>query len=135
MFTFFVASFAQSYVIFAAAMTIGIIAAQNRLKRKGIFCISPSTINTCGGINAVCFDKTGTLTEEGLDFHCYKSVNIHFCERNFREDVFVKSRLLRGKIINSSYYCLRKMRSNGDEKGKFDKRPTTLYQDAGCSKR
>lgn len=41
-----------------------------RLKRKKIFCISPTTINTCGAINLVCFDKTGTLTEDGLDFHC-----------------------------------------------------------------
>lgn len=53
-----------------AAMTIGIFAAQMRLKKKKIFCISPSTINTCGGINTVCFDKTGTLTEDGLDFNC-----------------------------------------------------------------
>jgi P-type E1-E2 ATPase len=46
----------------------GIIAAQMRLKKQRIFCISPSTINTCGGINMVVFDKTGTLTEDGLDF-------------------------------------------------------------------
>uniref|UniRef100_A0A0N4ZYF8 Cation-transporting ATPase n=1 Tax=Parastrongyloides trichosuri TaxID=131310 RepID=A0A0N4ZYF8_PARTI len=57
-----------------AAMSIGILNAQMRLKLKEIFCISPSTINTCGAINIVCFDKTGTLTEDGLDFHCYKSV-------------------------------------------------------------
>ena len=49
-------------------MTIGIIAAQRRLKARKIFCVSPSTINTCGGINLVVFDKTGTLTEDGLDF-------------------------------------------------------------------
>ncbi|KAG1653729.1 putative cation-transporting ATPase 13A3 [Nymphon striatum] len=36
-----------------AAMTVGIIYAQSRLKS--------------GAINCVCFDKTGTLTEEGLD--------------------------------------------------------------------
>uniref|UniRef100_A0A915JNU7 Cation-transporting ATPase 13A3 n=1 Tax=Romanomermis culicivorax TaxID=13658 RepID=A0A915JNU7_ROMCU len=50
-----------------AAMTIGVIAAEHRLKKKNIYCISPTTINTCGGLNVVCFDKTGTLTEEGLD--------------------------------------------------------------------
>ncbi|KAJ1347059.1 hypothetical protein KIN20_002007 [Parelaphostrongylus tenuis] len=44
-----------------AAMSVGIINAQLRLKKKEIFCISPSTINTCGAINVVCFDKTGTL--------------------------------------------------------------------------
>ena len=50
-----------------AAITIGSLYAENRLKRKGIFCISPRTINVSGSINCVCFDKTGTLTEDGLD--------------------------------------------------------------------
>ncbi|NWT13583.1 AT132 ATPase, partial [Vireo altiloquus] len=50
-----------------AAMTVGTIYAQNRLKREGIFCISPPRINLCGKLRLVCFDKTGTLTEEGLD--------------------------------------------------------------------
>uniref|UniRef100_A0A665U6F0 Polyamine-transporting ATPase 13A3 n=1 Tax=Echeneis naucrates TaxID=173247 RepID=A0A665U6F0_ECHNA len=50
-----------------AAMTAGIVYAQRRLKRVGIFCISPQRINVCGQLNLVCFDKTGTLTEDGLD--------------------------------------------------------------------
>ncbi|XP_027875421.1 probable cation-transporting ATPase 13A3 isoform X3 [Xiphophorus couchianus] len=50
-----------------AAMTAGIVYAQRRLKRIGIFCISPQRINMCGQLNLVCFDKTGTLTEDGLD--------------------------------------------------------------------
>ncbi|NXI48956.1 AT132 ATPase, partial [Chloroceryle aenea] len=50
-----------------AAMTVGTIYAQNRLKKRGILCISPPRINLCGKIRLVCFDKTGTLTEEGLD--------------------------------------------------------------------
>ncbi|NXX34316.1 AT132 ATPase, partial [Nicator chloris] len=50
-----------------AAMTVGTIYAQNRLKKQGIFCISPPRINLCGKIRLVCFDKTGTLTHEGLD--------------------------------------------------------------------
>ncbi|XP_067423675.1 polyamine-transporting ATPase 13A2 isoform X2 [Emydura macquarii macquarii] len=50
-----------------AAMTVGTIYAQNRLKKHGIFCISPPRINLSGKIHLVCFDKTGTLTEEGLD--------------------------------------------------------------------
>ena len=41
--------------------------AQARLKKQGIFCISPARINVCGKLKLVCFDKTGTLTEEGLD--------------------------------------------------------------------
>lgn len=50
-----------------AAITIGSLYAENRLKRKGIYCISPRTINVSGSVNCVCFDKTGTLTEDGLD--------------------------------------------------------------------
>ncbi|XP_060098774.1 probable cation-transporting ATPase 13A5 [Heteronotia binoei] len=50
-----------------AALTTGIIYAQQRLKKKKIFCISPQRINIGGQINLVCFDKTGTLTEDGLD--------------------------------------------------------------------
>ncbi|XP_037129788.1 cation-transporting ATPase 13A2 isoform X1 [Syngnathus acus] len=50
-----------------AAITVGTIYAQNRLKRQGIFCISPPRINVCGKVSLFCFDKTGTLTEEGLD--------------------------------------------------------------------
>ncbi|XP_051894917.1 cation-transporting ATPase 13A2 isoform X2 [Pristis pectinata] len=51
-----------------AAMTVGTIYAQDRLKKYGIFCISPPRINICGKLKLICFDKTGTLTEEGLDF-------------------------------------------------------------------
>uniref|UniRef100_A0A452GX48 Uncharacterized protein n=1 Tax=Gopherus agassizii TaxID=38772 RepID=A0A452GX48_9SAUR len=40
-----------------AAMTVGTIYAQNRLKQHGIFCISPPRINLCGKIRLVCFDK------------------------------------------------------------------------------
>ncbi|XP_014665999.1 PREDICTED: probable cation-transporting ATPase 13A3 isoform X2 [Priapulus caudatus] len=50
-----------------AAMTVGTIYAQNRLKHAGLFCISPPRINVSGKLKLFCFDKTGTLTEEGLD--------------------------------------------------------------------
>ncbi|XP_040284277.1 probable cation-transporting ATPase 13A4 [Bufo bufo] len=50
-----------------AALTAGIIYAQKRLEKYGIFCISPQRINLCGSVNLFCFDKTGTLTEDGLD--------------------------------------------------------------------
>uniref|UniRef100_A0A8D0BJU2 ATPase cation transporting 13A2 n=1 Tax=Salvator merianae TaxID=96440 RepID=A0A8D0BJU2_SALMN len=40
-----------------AAMTVGSIYAQKRLKRQGIFCISPPRINLSGKIRLVCFDK------------------------------------------------------------------------------
>ncbi|XP_075882628.1 polyamine-transporting ATPase 13A2 isoform X2 [Nelusetta ayraudi] len=50
-----------------ATITTGTIYAQSRLKRNGIFCISPSRINISGKVSVFCFDKTGTLTEDGLD--------------------------------------------------------------------
>ena len=50
-----------------ATLSIGIGFAIGRLRKFGIFCISPSRVNICGKINVCCFDKTGTLTEDGLD--------------------------------------------------------------------
>ncbi|KAF4078076.1 hypothetical protein AMELA_G00195310 [Ameiurus melas] len=58
-----------------AALTTGTIYAQRRLKKNGVFCISPPRINVCGKISLFCFDKTGTLTEEGLDVWGVKVAN------------------------------------------------------------
>ncbi|RZC41797.1 cation-transporting ATPase 13A3, partial [Asbolus verrucosus] len=52
-----------------AAMTVGIVYSQNRLKKLKIFCISPPKINVCGKLKLACFDKTGTLTHDGLDMN------------------------------------------------------------------
>lgn len=80
-----------------AAMTIGVMAAEQRLKKKSIYCISPSTINTCGGLNVICFDKTGTLTEEGLDLlgivECRNSTTSNVVKQP--RDVGAQSHLLR----------------------------------------
>ncbi|XP_018119152.1 probable cation-transporting ATPase 13A5 isoform X3 [Xenopus laevis] len=67
------------------ALAICILYSQNRLKKHGIFCISPDRISLCGQLNLICFDKTGTLTEEGLDLwgivptgeNCFQEVH-HF---------------------------------------------------------
>ncbi|XP_066981982.1 polyamine-transporting ATPase 13A2-like [Macrobrachium rosenbergii] len=40
-----------------AAMTVGTYYAQSRLRKKGIFCISPPRINVSGKLKLVCFDK------------------------------------------------------------------------------
>uniref|UniRef100_A0A0C9QI04 Cation-transporting ATPase n=1 Tax=Fopius arisanus TaxID=64838 RepID=A0A0C9QI04_9HYME len=50
-----------------AAMTVGKLYAQARLKKEQIYCINSRVINVSGSINCICFDKTGTLTEDGLD--------------------------------------------------------------------
>ena len=44
-----------------AALSAGLVYAQNRLKAGNIFCISPRSINICGSINTVVFDKVGFL--------------------------------------------------------------------------
>ncbi|XP_040205475.1 probable cation-transporting ATPase 13A4 [Rana temporaria] len=49
------------------SLTLCTLYSQARLKKQGIFCISPQRIILCGQLNVVCFDKTGTLTEDGLD--------------------------------------------------------------------
>ncbi|XP_077579697.1 polyamine-transporting ATPase 13A3-like [Stigmatopora nigra] len=49
------------------ALTCGLLHAQRRLRRAGIFCISPRRINVSGQLDVLCFDKTGTLTEDALD--------------------------------------------------------------------
>ena len=40
-----------------AAMTVGTVYAQSRLKKQNIFCISPPRINVCGKLKCICFDK------------------------------------------------------------------------------
>ena len=50
-----------------ATLSIGTSFAIGRLRKLGIFCISPSRVNVAGQINVCCFDKTGTLTEYRLD--------------------------------------------------------------------
>jgi cation-transporting ATPase 13A2 len=50
-----------------ATLSIGTNFAIGRLRKLGIFCISPTRVNVGGKVNVCCFDKTGTLTEDGLD--------------------------------------------------------------------
>ncbi|XP_063298848.1 probable cation-transporting ATPase 13A5 [Pelobates fuscus] len=72
-----------------AALTLGLLYAQTRLKKKGIFCISPQRINVAGQLNLACFDKTGTLTEDVLDLYgilpseggCFQDMH-NFCSGN-----------------------------------------------------
>ncbi|XP_077580222.1 polyamine-transporting ATPase 13A3-like [Stigmatopora nigra] len=53
--------------ILPLTLTVGLYEAQRRLKRMGIYCVSPQRINMAGQLDLVCFDKTGTLTEDTLD--------------------------------------------------------------------
>ncbi|KAI8324644.1 hypothetical protein GQ54DRAFT_255991, partial [Martensiomyces pterosporus] len=63
-----------------ATMSIGVSFALARLRKRHIYCISPTRINVCGKINVMCFDKTGTLTEEGLDVLGVRTVDYDSCE-------------------------------------------------------
>ena len=50
-------------------LPVSIIFALEKLKDKGIFCISPNKIISGGRVKHACFDKTGTLTEDFMDFY------------------------------------------------------------------
>ncbi|KAI6046068.1 hypothetical protein EDC04DRAFT_2864955 [Pisolithus marmoratus] len=58
-----------------ATLSIGTSFAIGRLRKLGIYCISPTRVNVAGKINVCCFDKTGTLTEEGLDILGVRSLD------------------------------------------------------------
>lgn len=60
-----------------ATLSIGTSFAISRLRKLGIFCISPSRVNVGGRINVCCFDKTGTLTEDGLDILGVRALERH----------------------------------------------------------
>lgn len=49
-----------------AAMTIGTSFSLWRLRKLGIFCISPPRVNESGKVKVMVLDKTGTLTEDRL---------------------------------------------------------------------
>ncbi|EPZ31935.1 Cation-transporting P-type ATPase, subfamily V domain-containing protein [Rozella allomycis CSF55] len=52
-----------------STLLIGTSFAISRLKKKEIYCISPSKINIGGKLNLFIFDKTGTLTEPDMDVY------------------------------------------------------------------
>ncbi|EGO26058.1 Ca-transporting ATPase [Serpula lacrymans var. lacrymans S7.9] len=58
-----------------ATLSIGTSFALGRLRKLGIFCISPTRVNVSGKVNLCCFDKTGTLTEDGLDILGVRSLD------------------------------------------------------------
>ncbi|XP_051900723.1 polyamine-transporting ATPase 13A3-like [Pristis pectinata] len=80
-----------------AAVTVGVVYAQRRLRRRGIYCISPHRINLCGQLDLVCFDKTGTLTENGMDLYRVvpaKNKNFLYSDSTLRINVFTEDEVL-----------------------------------------
>lgn len=59
-----------------ATMSIGTSFAIARLRKAGVFCISPNRVNIGGKVNVFCFDKTGTLTADGLDVLGSRTVDV-----------------------------------------------------------
>jgi P-type E1-E2 ATPase len=53
-------------------MTIGTSFSLWRLRKLGIFCISPPRVNVSGRVNVMVLDKTGTLTEDGLQVYGFR---------------------------------------------------------------
>ena len=56
------------------AMSAGASFAVMRLRKSGIYCVVPKTVNIAGRCNIFCFDKTGTLTKDHMDVFCLKPV-------------------------------------------------------------
>lgn len=57
-----------------AAMTIGTSFSLWRLRKLGIYCISPPRVNVSGRVNVMVLDKTGTLTEDGLQVYGFRKL-------------------------------------------------------------
>ena len=68
-----------------AAMTVGIVYAQNRLRRNKIFCISPRSINISGAVNCICFDKVSQIyfIFYILFLYIFKLVDLVFSDWHF----------------------------------------------------
>lgn len=85
-----------------AAMTVGTVYSQNRLKRLGVFCTSPPRINVCGKIKLACFDKTGTLTDDYLNMNCV----VPSVDRQFSESVnHISSLDTKCKLVQAMACC------------------------------
>ncbi|XP_043470600.1 polyamine-transporting ATPase 13A3-like isoform X1 [Leptopilina heterotoma] len=83
-----------------AAMTVGKIYAQSRLKKRQIYCINNRVINVAGSINCACFDKTGTLTEDGLDmWGVVPSVNNEFEEVEKNVPKLMNHHIFQGMLV------------------------------------
>jgi cation-transporting ATPase 13A2 len=54
-------------------MTVGTEFSLWRMRKLGIFCISPPRVNVTGRVNMMVLDKTGTLTEDGLHVYGFRS--------------------------------------------------------------
>lgn len=70
-----------------AAMTIGTVYSQNRLKKLKIFCISPPRINVCGKLKLACFDKVCCRCFQTLRGNFFPHSSLYTCT-NFKE-IFV----------------------------------------------
>ncbi len=62
--------------ILPAAMSIGTSLAIQRLRSKGIYCISPAKVAVAGKVSIVCIDTMGTLVEEECGFVGYRLVRL-----------------------------------------------------------
>lgn len=49
------------FFVLSVVMIVGIVFAQSRFKKKGIYCISFFRINFCGRLDVFCFDKVGQI--------------------------------------------------------------------------
>ncbi|RNA15084.1 putative cation-transporting ATPase 13A3 isoform X2 [Brachionus plicatilis] len=112
-----------------AAMTVGTVYAQSRLKKKSIFCISPPRINVGGKLKLVCFDKTGTLTEDGLDLWGVVDIDQ---DKHFKHPVHdIVNHLGDGNLLRCLASCHSLTRFNGDLTG--DPLDIKMFESTGWS--
>ncbi|XP_066458088.1 probable cation-transporting ATPase 13A4 [Eleutherodactylus coqui] len=98
-----------------ASITISLLHGQIRLKKLGIFCISPQRINLAGQLNLICFDKTGTLTEDILDLY-----GVLPCEKNCFQDMILftsSNTLCWSPLLQAMASCHSLIRLDGQVQG------------------
>ncbi|GAB1603544.1 probable cation-transporting ATPase 13A3 [Argonauta hians] len=96
-----------------AALTVGTVFAQSRLKKASVYCISPSNINICGTLDIICFDKTGTLTEDGLNLRCVVPTS----NSVFGPEDFLSEPLPKGLMLHCMATCHSLMVINNELSG------------------
>ena len=111
-----------------AALNIGMVFAQKRLRAMKIFCISPHRIDVAGSIDVVCFDKTGTLTEDEMVFK-YAAINDESQRLVSKEVIDLKTVDPRKPVIIGVSSCHTLTRIDGEVVG--DPMDLKLFQNSG----
>ena len=97
-----------------ATLSVGIVFAVNRLRKKRIVCNETNKVVTAGSLDYICFDKTGTLTEDGMNIVGVVHVESEKCQLEFIEikdhtkvpDALLMSMITCHSIVNIDGQCI-----------------------------